>query len=262
MPYLRMAVLALLANPIHLFGWGPVGHSLVARIAEQQLTAAVRARVAVILGPDRTLPSVASWADEVRRARPETFNWHFIDIQITDQHLNMMRDCPKSDCVIAKIADLRKVLQDPATAPEQRTEALMFLVHFVGDMHQPLHCTDNHDRGGNDVQVQLAGRPSNLHSAWDSGLLGRIGNEEQLLPGLAKESAKRAKKWRKGTVEEWAEEAHKAGQKKVYGKLPKATPGTPVILDAAYEKSANSLIREQLEKAGARLARVLNEALQ
>src|SRR5687767_2752033 len=234
-PMRKMAALVLFVNPIQLFAWGPVGHSLVARIAEQQLSAEVRARVAAILGPDRTLPSIASWADDVRRARPETYNWHFINIPITEPRLDMMRHCPKGDCVIAKIADLRKLLQDPSTAPEQRAEALMFLVHFIGDMHQPLHCGDNHDRGGNDVAVQLAGRPSNLHSVWDSGLLGRIGTEEQLLPGLAKESAKRAKKWRKGTVEDWAGEAHKAAKKKVYGKLPKATPGTPFILHADYE---------------------------
>jgi len=108
----------------------------------------------------------------------------------------------------------------------------------------------------------VAGQTTNLHSAWDSGLLGRIGSEEQLFPSLSKESRKRAKKWRQGTVEDWGEESHRAAQKKVYGKLPKAAPDTVVPLDAAYEKMANPLIREQLEKGGARLARFLNEALQ
>jgi len=258
----KWAALAVLFSPTAAFAWGAEGHSLIARIAEAQLTAAVRGRVAEILGPGRTLSSVASWADEVRRSRPETATWHYVDIPITQPHLDMPRDCPGNDCVLAKITDLRQTLRDPATSPALRTEALMFLVHFIGDMHQPLHCADNHDKGGNTVAVALAGQTTNLHSAWDSGLLGRIGSEEQLFPSLSKESRKRAKKWRQGTVEDWAEESHRAAQNKVYGKLPKAPPDTPVPLDAAYEKMANPLIREQLEKGGARLARFLNEALQ
>jgi len=245
-----------------VFAWGTEGHSLVARIAEAQLTAAVRGRVAEILGPGRTLSSVASWADEVRRSRPETYNWHFVDIPITEPHLDMARDCPAGDCVLARITGLRQTLRDPATSPAMRTEALMFLVHFVGDMHQPLHCADNHDKGGNTVRVTLAGQATNLHSAWDSGMLARIGSEEQLFSALSEESGRRAKKWRRGTVEDWAEESHQAAQRKVYGGLPKAPPDTPVELGARYEKMANPLIRKQLEKAGARLARLLNETLQ
>ena len=157
-----LAVILLVNVPLH--AWGPVGHSLVARIADEQLTAAARAQVAVILGPGRTMSSVASWADEVRGERCQTAPWHFIDIQITDPHLDMARDCPNNDCVLAKIPDLRKTLQDPAAAPVERSEALMFLIHLVGDMHQPLHCADNHDRDGNQVPVQLADRTTNLHS--------------------------------------------------------------------------------------------------
>lgn len=258
----RLALLAILACPIQMFAWGPQGHTLVARIAEAQLTAAVRARVAAILGPGRPFRSIASWADDVRRTRPQTANWHFINIPLTAQGLDMSRDCPKGDCIIGKIADFRKILRDPATAPEARAEALMFLVHFIGDMHQPLHCGDKNDRGGNDIKVQLAGRDTNLHSVWDSGILGRIGNEDQLFPSLSKESAKRAKNWSKGTVEEWAQQSYVAAKSKVYKNLPKAAAGTAPVIDAKYEQMANPLIREQLEKAGARLARVLNEALQ
>src|SRR5689334_2098741 len=126
----HFAALAFLAGATPLLGWGPEGHALVARIAATQLTPAAAARVAEILGPDRTLPSVASWADEVRRNRPDTANWHFIDIPISHKHLDMARDCPKNDCILAEIAVLRRKLQDPATTPDDRREALMFLVHF------------------------------------------------------------------------------------------------------------------------------------
>jgi nuclease S1 len=259
---MRRCALAVLAYPMAAFAWGSEGHSLVAQIAESQLTAAVRLRVTEILGPGRTLSSVASWADEVRRARPETATWHYVNIPITEPHLDMARDCPGNDCVLARITSLRETLRDPATSPAVRAEALMFLVHFVGDIHQPLHCGDIQDKGGNAVRVTVAGQTTDLHRAWDSLLLGRIGSAEQLLPALSEESARHARKWRRGTVADWAEESHAAAQRKVYGKLPKAPPDAPARLDAAYERMANPVIRKQLEKGGARLARVLNETLQ
>jgi hypothetical protein len=244
------------------FGWGPEGHSLIARLAAAHLTPAATARVAEILGPNTTMASIASWADTVRRERAATGPWHYIDIPIDKPHLDMARDCPKGDCVIAKIAEFRKVVVDPAATSVQRKEALMFLVHFVGDMHQPLHCSDNKDKGGNDVKLDFFGRPSNLHSVWDGGLLGRIGKEDDLFPRYSKDlTEKRARKWGKGTVETWAEHSHKESQKVVYGKLPKAPAGGQVKVDAAYERVSDSVIREQIEKAGARLAMLLNATL-
>jgi hypothetical protein len=257
----KLTVLAVIAGSLPTFAWGPEGHSLVARIADAQLTAAARARVAAILGPNTTMASVSSWADEARRSRADTAPWHYIDIPIDQPHLDMARDCPKGDCVIAKIEEFRKALNDPALTPDQRREDLMFLIHFIGDMHQPLHSADNKDRGGNDVPVEFFGKRTNLHSVWDSGLLSRMGSQERLFGRLLTESESHAKKWSKGTVEDWAEESHKAAQKVVYGRLPKVAPGTPVPIGAAYEKKADPLIRAQLEKAGARLAAVLNQAL-
>ena len=248
------------------FGWGGEGHSLIARIAWVQLTPAVQARVSEILGPNVTIQSIASWADNIRNQRRETGPWHYIDIPIDKPHLDMARDCPKGDCVISKIEDFQKVLKDPATPAAQRREALMFLVHFVGDIHQPLHSSDNGDEGGNKVLVKFgdrpADRPYNLHSLWDSGLLGKMPKEDDLFAVYSRESAKHAKKWDRGTVEDWAEQNHKIAQKIVYGKLPKVAAGTPEPIDAAYEKIADQVIQVQIEKAGARLAHVLNEALQ
>jgi hypothetical protein len=258
----KFVVVAVIAGCLPSFAWGPEGHSLVARIAHAQLTLAARARVDEILGPNTTMSSIASWADEVRRSRADTAPWHYIDIPIDQPHLDMARDCPKGDCVIGKIEDFRKALNDPAITPDQRREDLMFLIHFIGDMHQPLHCSDNKDKGGNDVKVEFFGKPTNLHSVWDSGLLGRMGSQDRLFGRLLTESVGHAKKWSKGTVEDWAEEAHKAAQKVVYGRLPKVAAGTPVPIGAPYEKKADPLIRAQIEKAGARLAAVLNAALQ
>ena len=261
-PSNRLVIIAGLVWTLPAFCWGPEGHALVARIAEAQLTPAVHARVMEILGPGQTMASVSSWADSVRRQRAESAPWHYIDIPIDKPHLDMARDCPKGDCVIGKIEELRIKVHDPSTPPEERREALMFLIHFVGDMHQPLHCADNKDKGGNDVRVQFGGQTMNLHSLWDSTLLGRMGNEEQLFPTLSQESTRKEKKWSKGTVEDWAEQSHKAAQKIVYGKLPKVAAGQPEPISAAYEAKADPLIKQQLEKAGARLAAVLNASLQ
>ncbi len=256
-----MLCLSLLTLTIPAFSWGPEGHSLVARIADTQLTPAVRARVIEILGPGKTMASVASWADEVRRARNETAPWHFVDIPLDKAHLDVDRDCAKGDCVVSAIIRFRQTLHDPATPPDQRREALMFLIHFVGDMHQPLHSSDNHDRGGNSVPVQFHDRRTNLHSLWDSGVLSRLAPEDEIFPALSEKSARKRKGWSKGTATDWAEQSHKVGRKVVYGKLPKVAEKEPVPINAAYESAAGSVIFEQIERAGACLAKVLNTEL-
>jgi len=243
-------------------GWGPEGHNLVARLADAFLTAAAREQVAEILGPGVTLASVSSWPDQIRLSRPETGSWHYIDIPISLPHLDLKRDCPQGDCVIVKIEDFAKVLGNPAAKLEQRREALMFIVHLVGDMHQPLHCSDNHDRGGNEVQTNFFGQSMNLHSVWDSALLARMGEEDTLFAAFSNDlTPERQKKWARGTVEEWAEQAHQAAQKIVYGKLPEVASGSPEPIGEAYERTADALIRQQIEKAGVRLAALLNATL-
>ena len=260
----RLAVILCLAGPLPSFAWGPEGHNLVARLAAAHLTPAASAKVSEILGPNVSLASISSWADQVRNSRRDTAPWHYIDIPINVQHLDMARDCPKGDCVIAKIDDFRKVLADPATQPDQRKEALIFLVHFIGDMHQPLHCSDNKDRGGNEVRVEFFDRNMNLHSIWDGGMLGRIdsGSEDAVFAELSRDLTNgRAKKWGKGTVRDWAEQSHKTAVKTVYGKLPPAPASGPIKITPEYEKLADPVMKQQIERAGARLATTLNAAL-
>jgi hypothetical protein len=255
---MRNLIATILVCGTPLFGWGPEGHALIARIAEAQLTPAAKARVSEILGPGSTIVSVASWADQVRPSRPATGPWHYVDIPIDKPHLDMARDCPKGDCVLAKIDEFSLAVKNPATPPEQRREDLMFLIHFIGDMHQPLHCSDNNDKGGNAVRIEFDGRQSNLHSLWDSGLLRKIGTEDALFPQLSQASESHRKKFAKGTVRDWAEQSHKLAQKVVYGRLPKGPEGSVRVIRADYERRADPLIEQQLERAGARLAAVLN----
>jgi len=254
-------LLALLCAAFPALAWGPEGHALVARIAETQLKPETRARVAEILGPDSTMTSMSSWPDEIRRSQPQTGPWHYVDIPIDKPGLDMARDCPNGNCVIGAIAAMRARLRDPALAADQRREALMYVIHFIGDMHQPLHCSNNNDRGGNEVHIVFQGQPGNLHSLWDSGLLARMGKEDDLFPRFSAVSARRRKKFANGTVNDWAEQTHKLAQQMVYGKLPNAAPGAPVAIGVDYERQADPLIELQIERAGARLAAVLNQDL-
>jgi len=257
----KYSLLALLCAGLPALAWGPEGHALVARIAEAQLTAGARAKVVEILGPGSTMASVSSWPDEIRRNRPETGPWHYVDIPIDKPGLDMARDCPDGKCVIGVIAAMRTKLRDPALPADQRREALMFVIHFIGDMHQPLHSSNNGDHGGNQVHIVFQDQPGNLHGLWDSGLLARMGKEDDLFPRLSAASARRRKKFAKGTVSDWAEQAHKLAQQMVYGKLPGGEPGAPLVIGAEYERQADQLIELQIERAGARVAAVLNQDL-
>jgi hypothetical protein len=256
-------LLVIAASSANLcFGWGEEGHRLVVRLAEGLLTPAARAQVAATLAPGDSLEELASWADEVRRTRKETEPWHYIDIPLHSMGLDMKRDCPQNDCIIAKIADFRKQWRDPSASPEARREALLFLVHFVGDLHQPLHCEDNQDKGGNDVAVEFFGSHTNLHSMWDSGLLKRMPGEDHLFTVLRQLADEHSGDWPRGTVEQWATESFHISQQTVYGLLPATANSEPARLGEWYEQMVTPVIEEQLAKAGVRLAAILNGTAQ
>jgi hypothetical protein len=258
----KFLVVAALSLQMPAFAWGPEGHRLVARIAERELTDKAKARIAEILGRGQSIAELASWPDEIRHARPDTGPWHYVDIPLDARHLDMARDCPKGQCIVASLEGFEVVLQDPRASPEQRKEALLFVVHFVGDLHQPLHSEDNHDKGGNDVKVVFHGRPTNLHSVWDSGLLNHMPKEPELFPKLDQQAEQHRKKWSQGRVEDWTGQSHRLAQKITYGKLPKPGADGAIVLDAAYEQAADGVVAAQIEKAGVRLATVLNSCLQ
>ena len=256
-----MAVAVGCAAPC--FGWGEEGHRLVAAIAEGLMTPAAKARVAATLMPGESLDELASWADEARRTRKETEEWHYVDIPLMSAGLDMHRDCPKENCVVGKIVEFRNKWLDASLSVESRREALLFLVHFVGDLHQPLHCENNEDRGGNDVPVQFLDARTNLHALWDSGLLRTMEGEDHLLATLRQAiTVDEAGAWSGGTVEQWADESFHAAQATVYGLLPAAPGGQAAQLGEWYEQMAQPVVEQQLEKAGVRLAAILNAGAQ
>src|SRR5262245_14902292 len=166
----------LALNPA-LFAWGPEGHRIVATIAFQQLPRAIKSQVEDILG-DEDIVDVSNWADAVRLSRPETKDWHFVDMPVTEAIYNQQRACQSletGDCAIAELARATAVLRDRTQPMKARYEALKFIIHFVGDIHQPLHSATNGsrekgDRGGNSVNTRLLTHTMNLHAVWDHGL--------------------------------------------------------------------------------------------
>ncbi len=171
----------VLVTPGPAIGWGLEGHAVVAEFATMRLTDAANAQVAALLEPGESLASVASWADDVRHKRSETAQWHFVDIPKSATQYDPARDCrptPHGDCVVAAIERFKTVLANATAARPARAEALKFLVHFVGDIHQPLHCADNHDRGGNDITVAFFKASTNLHAVWDTGIITKAGVTE------------------------------------------------------------------------------------
>ena len=172
----------------------------------------------------------------------------------------MERECPKGQCVIGKTEEFLAVLKDLKADGAAKVEALMFVIHFAGDLHQPLHCEDDGDNGGNVRHVIFDGHPDNLHWVWDTGLLQHINRDPE---ALARELESRITpqdraEWAKGTVEDWVMDGHRLAEAVVYGNLGSQNPAP---ITAAYERQAEPVIELQLEKAGVRLAYLWNAAL-
>jgi hypothetical protein len=161
---------------------------------------------------------------------------------------------------VAKIEDFLAELRNRSLPESERLEALKFVVHFVGDVHQPLHASDNGDRGGNEIRVTFERHRTNLHAVWDSGILAPAvqGDERAYALRLLRDiTPEKITAWRAGSTVDWANESHAVAVTAIYGRLPRDA-GT---LPAAYENEALPLVNEQLERAGVRLAFALNSAL-
>jgi hypothetical protein len=256
----------LLAAPLNAFAWGYEGHWIIAEIAKQFLEPQTAHQVRELLAIENvtTLADVSTWADEIRLQHPETAPWHNVNIPITlptgePAVYDAARDCPQGACVVAKIEQFEHVLSDQEAPERQRLEALKYIVHFIGDAHQPLHVSNDHDRGGNNVAVIFRGLPTNLHAVWDSGIIAPAirGNERayalQLVRHITEEQHQR---WSEGSLISWINEGHEIAARIIYGELPHS--GT---LPDDYEMKSLPIVNEQLERAGVRLAVILNASL-
>lgn len=248
--------------------WGPAGHRIVGAIAELHLTDKSKTRLAQLIGPDQRISddAIASWPDHIRKQRPETAPWHYVDIPITAPRYDSRMFCPRGQCVVSQIDRLTKILADSKQSTAQRTEALRFLVHFVGDIHQPLHCAQrDDDKGGNLCKVYFLDRPdeTNLHRVWDGDILhSGLGATDPLdyarrLNSLVTPDQLRDRASNRPA--DWAWESHELAVTHVYAGVPAANP--PARLTEEYVRKSRLIVDHQLTQAGLRLARLLNRAL-
>jgi nuclease S1 len=286
---LSLSLLAVAPRPAA--AWGDDGHMVVALIAQNYLTPAVRTRINALLAADtdsltkHDFASAATWADKYRDVDnrhdhyQETQQWHFVDIEINNPDLNaacfgrpalppgtLASNGPPKTCAVDKINQFVAELAAPGIDLEEQIMALKFVLHFVGDMHQPLHASDNHDRGGNDLKVEAVGFPHHsrdeLHGYWDTQFVDALDKPVPALATklLAQITPNQVSMWSHGTPDDWAMETFAVSQHDAYGNPPIAGAGLH-RLDAAYVARAEADVAQQLSKAGVRLATLLNKAL-
>ena len=254
-PVFLALMLAAVSTPA--LAWGPEGHQIVAAIAARELTPNARAKVGALLGGDADALMVldASWADEIRDARPETAPWHFVDIEIGSGGYNLVRDCAANNCVVAQILRDEHILSDPRASAPDKAEALRFLIHFAGDLHQPLHAADRHDDGGGKVMLRWRNKRLSLHQMWDRDVVEALGRDSVQI-GVqidSQLSPQQKAQIRAGAPADWANESFGMAANEIYAKLP---AGKRVVDD--YPDRESAVARLQLARAGLRLAAILN----
>jgi len=269
--------------PQSALAWGPRGHRVVGLIAEKRLAATapqVLARAKALLrttnaqgtnceetAPARSFADVANTPDEFRQIELAlvTRDWHFVSIDIANPAYDESRDCPTGDCVVRRIARMRELLGDRTRANCDRESALIYLIHFVGDLHQPFHTGFGHlpngdpDLGSNRITVVIDNQTKNLHSVWDSSLIERQNRTDQqwvkrlMTTTLAGRDPATLDG---GTEVEWTDESHALVTE---FHLDNETP--PTKLDSDYVRRGTEVVEERLLRAGLRLARLIEEAL-
>ena len=276
-PFLRaFGLLALLAAASPAFAWSALGHRLVGDLAARQLQPSAQAEVARLLAgeSDPTLAGVAVWADDLRASSPadyqRTSRWHYINTPEGTCAADMARDCPDGECVVGAIEAQQRLLADPAQPPATRRDALKFLVHFVGDVHQPMHANHRPDQGGNrfDVQLRTPLQPeayarsryvdgvmaTNLHSIWDYYVLAGAGLD---LPAYAQRLDLGAwpstRALASGPLAWAGESCRLIDARGLY-------PADPAM-DHAYLDAMRPLAEQRVRQAAWRLAALLNSTL-
>jgi S1/P1 Nuclease len=312
----NVAILLAVAFAILLSGspanaWGCKGHETVALIAERHLSPEAKEFVLALLKENPVDPQVkrycgsavndpmgdaSTWADDVR---PERKNgpWHYIDIPRGTPRGdgNLTPYCGKEGCVTEAITAQLAILKDKSAEPAKRAEALRYIIHFVGDLHQPLHSTTNDDEGGNCVPLKYFSRKPrehnhgfspNLHSIWDSAILDRDAegaDSHEYADRLEDTYGSSFEQWEKAGIhiDDWIWESHDYAEKNVYAPLnPKVAIEKPMPVHActddnnigarlfdehiavseAYQEQAAPIAELRIAQAGIRLALILNDA--
>ena len=259
-----------------LEAWSPRGHRLVGELAERQLQPETRRAVAELLEgePEPTLGGVAYWADALRNADPERFaatsRWHYVKLQPGTCTLDRAKDCPDGACVVGAIEAQSRILADASRPRDERREALKFLVHFVGDAHQPMHAGHREDQGGNRVAIVLRTdippeayardryrdgvMQTNVHSLWDYYVLGSFDGTDAQYADRLHAQGWPARPASLTPAAAWAGESCRTSDRT--GLYP-----ADANLDHAYLDAFRPLAEQRVRQGAFRLAHLLDELL-
>ncbi|MBS3650422.1 S1/P1 nuclease [Pseudaminobacter sp. 19-2017] len=227
----------------HALAWGTIGHQVVGAIAERHLTSAARERIAAILATEgkKSLVQVANWADHVRRLTIPVQPSHVVLMPFGAKEYVPDRDCPEKQCVVAAIGANIRALSDPKLPDPAKMVALKYLVHFVGDIHQPLHTI----------------RASRLHKAWDTDIIRQQNAKWKRLAGRvdAEESDPRER----ASIADWAWESHQLAKEIVRDAKHLRREDGSYALNVVYYQANWPIVERRLKAAGMRLAWALND---
>ncbi|HEX7367778.1 MAG TPA: S1/P1 nuclease [Pelobium sp.] len=249
--------IAVFLGSFLLISWGVTGHRSIAKIAENHLSAKAAVAVKGILG-DEDMAMVSTFGDEIR-SNPKYRNqgsWHYINPPQNYDYQQFVRYL-KSDTTANVYNALLKMvgeLKDSKTSKEERLFALKMVIHLVGDLHQPMHVSRAEDQGGNKIQLRFNYKGSNLHSIWDSGLIDYSGlTFTEMATALDDVSPVKIKQWQNDPLTKWLFESYQISAvlyKDVEGKTS---------LDYTYYPEHSKIYKERIQKAGIRLAGLLND---
>ncbi len=262
--------LLLVSLPTQSFAWGREGHHIIGLIAQSRLSDSAKAQITALLG-SQTIAEASTWADEIRKDHPETAGWHYVDIPLAAPFFEE-RDCFQPDtahpeaaantdhhnCAVDRVDMFARIVADPSLPKAARVDALKYLMHFVSDLHQPMHALAE-GRGGNDNHIVQFGkpdcgpdRPCNLHGLWDTGLIEHADPNEQsyaqhIQMVIARDHLDLLPE---GTPRDWANESHLAAAG--------AYLENGGLADQIYFDHEISVVDRRLALAGVRLADMLN----
>lgn len=235
-----------------LISWGYKGHRAVAAIAQKHLTPNTAYAVSAYLKGE-SMAEVSTWADEHRN--PTTSKWHFLNLPLGLNHqqfLDLLNQ-QSNDNVYGAILKEEAILKDQASTPDQKNSALKYLIHLVGDAHQPMHISRAEDKGGNTIQVRFDNAGTNLHSLWDSKLIDHEGlSEEQIAKQYDWANGTQIRKWQADSPAEWLWESYRISSE-LYADIKSGQN-----IDEAYYKKYMPTVHLRIDQAGIRLAGELN----
>lgn len=254
--FLNLSLFLIAGNAL---AWGEDGHRIVGEIAWSHLQPEVKNAVAKLLqgAGEPGLAEASTWADRIRSE--DHYKWtgplHYINLPRDWDGYVETRDCPPAGCILKALAKYEGILSDPDAVESERAEALLFIAHFVGDLHQPMHTGLREDRGGNDVAVQFFGFPTNLHALWDVYLPAGFVEDWEKYAHRQSEiiTAVQRERWLDSDAPEWLAESHRLAHSHAYTAEPR--------LGEDYYQRNREIVEQRLRQGGVRLAGVINRAI-